>query len=117
MRKTHEVDAYMKELSPGRRSPLAVVRDLIHDAIPAVRETMRYRMPTYELDEVVCCFASQKHYMSLYLDAELVEANRMAFIGLDVGKSCVRFRRLEDLPLDTVREIIVETARRQAKDE
>jgi hypothetical protein len=59
--------------------------------------------------------ASQKRYVSLYLnhvyaDREL-EAwfrDRWAASGkkLNMGKSCVRFTRLEDVPLDVIGEVI-----------
>ena len=59
--------------------------------------------------------ASQKNYMSLYLmgiysdegnrawfDAALLERG----IKLDIGKSCVRFRDVADLPLDLVGQAV-----------
>jgi uncharacterized protein YdhG (YjbR/CyaY superfamily) len=70
---------------------------------------MRYRMPTYELEQVVCSFASQKHYMSLYMDTGLVAQHKAELGGLDTGKSCIRFRHIEALPLDTIRQILRET--------
>jgi len=72
----NEVDAYIQALPPDRSAALTALRNLVRETLPEARETMRYRMPTYELDEVVCSFASQKHYMSLYLDSGLVEENR-----------------------------------------
>lgn len=67
-------------------------------------------MPTYDYrGELLCAFASQQHHMRLYLDSELVEKHRPELGGLKVGKSCVRFRRLEQLPLDTVATILQET--------
>ena len=76
---------------------------------------MRYNMPTYEKDEVVCALASQKHYISLYMDVELVEEHKQELKHLDVGKSCIRFKRINDLPMDTVKEILQETVVRQSK--
>ena len=111
---TEAVDIYLNEQALERQAALQTVRDLIFEAVPGIRETMRYRMPTYELDEVVVAFASQKHYMSLYLDTELVEKYGDALAGLDCGKSCVRFKRIDDLPLDTVRTILVETVEKQS---
>jgi uncharacterized protein YdhG (YjbR/CyaY superfamily) len=110
--KNMEVDAYLGALEPDRRAALEQLRALVFDAVPGVVETMRYRMPTYELDDVLCSFASQKHYMSLYMDVDLVAAHKEALRHLDVGKSCIRFKRIEDLPLDTVRQILVETVAR-----
>lgn len=53
--------------------------------------------------------ANQKNYMSLYLmgvygDAESDFRERFTATGrrLDMGKSCVRFKRLDDLPLEVI---------------
>ena len=110
------VNAYLSELAPDRRAALERIRSLIFETIPDVTETMRYRMPTYELDEVVCAVASQKHYMSLYMDVSLVAKYAQKLEHLDVGKSCIRFRRIDDLPIDTVRRILVETVQAQRGD-
>jgi hypothetical protein len=59
--------------------------------------------------------ASQKNYMSLYLlgvcydpETERWFKERFAASGkkLDMGKSCVRFKRLDDLPLEVIGEAI-----------
>lgn len=59
--------------------------------------------------------ASQKNYMSVYLcslyqrpSEEGWVRERFAAAGkkLDMGKSCIRFKRLEDLPLDVVGEAV-----------
>jgi uncharacterized protein YdhG (YjbR/CyaY superfamily) len=105
-----DVDAYLENLEPERRAALTELRLLIQAAAPNAVESLKYRMPTYEYDGgVLVAFASQKHYMSLYMDTELVEMHRQELAGLNVGKSCIRFRRLEQLPLDTVRTILDET--------
>ena len=106
---TAGVDAYLAGLEPGRRAALEQLRALVFATAPDAIKTMRYRLPTYELDGVLCSFASQKHYMSLYMDVRLVEKHKAELEHLDVGKSCIRFKRIEDLPLDTVRQILVET--------
>ena len=58
--------------------------------------------------------ASQKHYMSLYLttvyaDQSLSDWFKQRYLAtgkkLNMGKSCVRFRKLENLPLDLVAEV------------
>ena len=113
--RTKEVDAYLEGLEPDRRAALTKVRSAIFEIVPDAVETMKYRMPTYERESgPLCAFASQKHYMSLYMDVGLVEKHRAELSGLDVGKSCIRFRRLEQLPLETVRTILGETVRDQA---
>jgi len=109
------VDEYIQSLQPDRKDALEKIRGLIFNTIPDIEETMRYNMPTYEKDEVVCALASQKHYISLYMDVELVKEHREELKHLGVGKSCIRFRKIENLPLDTVKEILEETVARQSK--
>jgi uncharacterized protein YdhG (YjbR/CyaY superfamily) len=105
-----EVMQYLNGLAEERRAALEALRGLVLTVVPEAVESMRYRMPTYDFrGELLCAFASQKHYLSLYLDTELVEKHRPESAGLDVGKSCIRFRRLEQLPLETVTTILQET--------
>lgn len=100
------VEDYLKALEAERRSALESLRALILKTVPGMTESMRYRMPTYELGGTICAMASQKHYLSLYVDVELLEKHRPALAHLDLGKSCIRFKKLEDLPLGVVRKIL-----------
>lgn len=109
-----DVDGYLAALPPDRRAALSRIRALIKETLPEVQESMRYGMPTFEMREVICSLASQKNYISLYLDTARVAAHGPALAHLKPGKSCVRFKRLDQLPLDTVRQILTETAAAQA---
>ena len=105
-----EVDRYLAELSPERKQALTKLRSLIFEVVPDAIESLKYRMPTYEdQGHVLCAFASQKRYMSVYLDTEVVRAHREELEGPSVGKSCVRFKRQEQVPWDTIRAMLVET--------
>jgi len=106
-------DEYVAQLPDARREAIASVRALILETVPDAAEAMTYRMPTYTYHgESLCALASQKQYMSLYMEPELVAAHADELAGLSIGKSCVRFRRLDALPLDTVRAILIETVAR-----
>ncbi len=59
--------------------------------------------------------AAQKRYFSLYLmniyqDANALELLKAAYAAsgkrLDMGKSCIRFKKLEDLDLEVIKRII-----------
>ncbi|MBN1248113.1 MAG: DUF1801 domain-containing protein [Anaerolineae bacterium] len=107
------VDAYIEEQSPQRAEILRQLRALIKETAPEANETMKYRMPTYELgDGVLCAFASQKQYVSLYFEVEMLDQYRDEFEHLSLGKSCIRFRKMEDLPLDVARTILESTVDR-----
>ncbi len=109
-----DVDAYLASLEPERKAALEQLRSLIQRTVPEAVESMQYRMPTYNLGgEMLCAFASQKRYMSLYMDTGLVEAHRGDLQGLDVGKSCIRFKRLEQLPLPVVEAILKQTVKKR----
>jgi uncharacterized protein YdhG (YjbR/CyaY superfamily) len=118
------VDAYLASLPPERREALAGVREVILKHLPKGYEEgmghgmIEYRVPleaypdTYNGQPLqYAALASQKNYMALYLNTiyvspESAEAFERAYRATgkryDVGKSCVRFRRLDDLPLDLV---------------
>ena len=65
-----------------------------------------------------CALAAQKNYFALYLscvygdqeqEARLREGFERAGKRLDMGKSCLRFRRLEDLPLEVIGRTVAST--------
>ena len=67
----------------------------------------------------IAALASQKNYMSLYLmnvygetetERWFVEEYNASGKKLDMGKSCVRFKKLEDLPLDLIGKAIARTS-------
>ncbi len=125
------VDEYLAELSPDRRAAIAAVRKVILDNLPkGYEEVMLYGMiayviplkrypVTYNKQPIgIAALASQKNYMSVYLmnvygdnDTErwFTEAFKASGKKLDMGKSCVRFKKLDDLPLDVIGQGIART--------
>ena len=109
-KKNKDVDAYLEGVQPNRKEALVELRALIFKTVPEVEESMKYNMPTYDYaGEGLCALASQKQYMSLYMDVDLVEEHTDELSHLNVGKSCIRFTKLENLPSETVEEILKET--------
>ena len=122
------VDEYLAELPEDRRRVVSDVRKVILQHLPhGYVETMNWGMISYELPLSrypdtyngqplsYVAFAAQKHGYSLYLhavyqDPALEQRLRSAFDAagkrLDMGKSCVRFKRVEDLPADAIGDII-----------
>lgn len=122
------VDQYLRELPEDRREAIETVRRVILDNLPpGFEETMNWGMISYEvpLDTypdtyngkplMYAALASQKRHMAVYLTgiyidddsrAEFEAAYRATGKRFDVGKSCVRFRRVDDLPLELIGEAI-----------
>ena len=96
-------------LSPAEQAVFTKVRRLFKGAGSQVRESMEYRMPSYHVGKnMVGAFNKQKHYLCVYANPEAVDPHRKALqaAGLDCGKSCLRFTKPEQLPLELAGKII-----------
>jgi uncharacterized protein YdhG (YjbR/CyaY superfamily) len=115
--KATTVAAYLAELPEDRREALATLHALIRKALPGAVESIQYGMPSYALGEAGVGMAAQKHYLALYVcDGELVDRYRPRLGKLNCGKGCIRFKSLDDLPLDVIEDLLREMVqRRQAK--
>ena len=118
------VDEYLAELPEERRVALETVRDTILANLPdGYEEAMNWGMITYQVPLetfpdtyngeplMYAALASQKNHMAVYLTSvyalpgraeEFEAAYRATGKRYDMGKSCVRFRKLDDLPLDLI---------------
>ena len=125
------VAEYLSNLDDARRDAISAVRGVILDHLPdGYAEAMQFGMITYVVPLSVLAdtyngqplmyvaLASQKRHMSLYLtnvygdesvEQWFRERYRAAGKKLDMGKSCVRFRKLDDLPLALVGEVVART--------
>ncbi len=105
--------AYVSRIAASRQPDFTALRDLVKQALPKARETMSYKMPTYEIGEArVCAIAAQARHFSLYLcESPALERHRGEFEHLDLGKGCIRFRSFDDLPKATTRKLLREAAR------
>ncbi|KAA3643135.1 MAG: DUF1801 domain-containing protein [Chloroflexi bacterium] len=113
--KAPTVDAYLNEIPSERVEAIKKVRALIKKSGPKADENMDFGMPTYKFGEnMYAALASQKHYMALYANSQVIEEHKQALAHLNCGKSCIRFKSLDDLPLETIQTILKESAKRAA---
>lgn len=113
---TKTLQDYFENLkNPKHSDDIQRLRQYLKEQLPEATEDMTYSMPTYSQNgQVVLAMASQAHHMSLYMDVELIAKYREEFGKLNCGKSCIRFRKLDDLPLETIEKIIKETVEKQS---
>jgi hypothetical protein len=129
--KAKTVKQYLAELPADRREAISAVRDVILSNLPrGYEEGMAYGMIGYHVPHSVyppgyhcnpeqplpfASLASQKNHMALYLmciysDPELEAWFRQAWAKsgkkLDMGKSCIRFKKLDDVPLKVIGQAI-----------
>ena len=121
-------EQYLAELPDDRRQAIEAVRAVILENLPdGYEEAMNWGMITYQVPLetypdtynkqplMFAALASQKNHMAVYLTGIYVseeardkfeKAYRATGKRFDVGKSCVRFRKLDDLPLDLIGQTI-----------
>ena len=122
------VDEYLAELPEDRRAAISAVREVILENLPdGYEESMNWGMIAYEVPLSTypdtyngqplsyAALASQKNHMAVYLSGIYMDEDarqkferdyRATGKRFDVGKSCVRFRKLDDLPLPLIGEAI-----------
>ena len=131
MSKATTVADYLAELPADRRKTLSAVRAVVRKNLPkGYKESIGYGMICYTVPlsiypqtyncQPLCyaALAAQKNYCAIYLmnvygDAPTAKAFREGFKRagkkLDMGKSCVRFKTADDLPLDVIGRTIAAT--------
>jgi hypothetical protein len=122
------VEEYLAELPPDRAAVISDVRELVLDNLPdGVEESMNFGMIAYEIPLsrypdtyngqplMFVALAAQKNHYALYLHGvyssepiaeRLRDAYAEAGMKLDMGKSCVRFRRPEQLLTSAIADAI-----------
>ena len=123
------VDAYLEALPGDRRETLRAIRALILANLPSgYQESMTWGMPTYEVPLerypdtyngkplMYIAFASQKRYLTLHLmglsEIDVGGSDFQTAFEAEMGRppnmgvGCVRFRTLDDLPLELIGRVI-----------
>jgi hypothetical protein len=139
--KATSVEAYLAELPQDRRETLQAVREVILENLDnEFEEGMQYGMIGYYVPHSVyppgyhcdprqplpfTCLGAQKNHMALYMMSLYGDPNQLKWFEtewrksgkkLDMGKACLRFKKIEDLALGvigaTIRQV---TARKYAE--
>jgi hypothetical protein len=122
------VEEYLEALPPERREAISTIRDVINDHLPeGYVEQMEWGMVSWviPLEEYPDTYnkrplsyislASQKNHMAVYLMGLYSEGPEESWfrrqyadrgMKLDMGKSCVRFKDLDEVPLDILGEAV-----------
>jgi hypothetical protein len=130
--KAKNVAEYLKELPPDRELYLSKLRATILKNIPkGFEEVMSYGMIGYVVPHSIfpdgyhcnpslplpfITIASQKNFIALYhmglyanpalLEWFIKEYPQHSKSKIDVGKSCVRFKKLDQIPYDLIAELL-----------
>jgi len=122
------VKEYLNELPRGKSEVVKKLRQIVLDNLPnGYQERMNWGMISYEVPLtkypstynkkplLFAAIAAQKNYFSLYLtpvyqskelEKELKKEYKKADLKVNMGKSCLRFKKLSELPLEFIGELI-----------
>jgi hypothetical protein len=129
--KANTAEDYILSLEPEKKEALSAIRNTILSNIPnGFEETMSYGMIGYvvpfslfpngyhcdpKLPLPFAQIAAQKNFiaiyhMGLYADADLLnwfttEHAKASKKKLDMGKSCIRYKKAEDIPFKLIGEL------------
>ena len=120
--KARSVKEYFAMLPEDRRAPMEFLHKFIQQTAPSLKPIFAYNMLGYGtfkcknykkeiIDWPIVALASQKNYISLYICAldhgeYIAEKYKKELGRVNVGKSCIRFKKLDDLNLQTLKKVI-----------
>ena len=126
--KAKTVSEYLSSLPDDRKKAIGAIRKVIRANLPkGIKEVMNWGMITYEIPLstypvtynkqplVFAALAAQKNHLALYLNCQpvdpkaskkMIQEFKAAGKKVDIGKSCVRFKKLEDLELKALGQFI-----------
>jgi hypothetical protein len=125
--KAKNIQKYIESIDPERRKTIKFLHNLIQKSHSSLKPHFAYNMLGYGkfkyrnykkdiIDWPIVALASQKNYISIYVCAledgkYLAEKYRSGLGKVSVGRSCIRFKKLEDLDLKTLKTILVKAAK------
>lgn len=120
--KATSIKEYIDSIDEPRKNQIIELDKFIKKTIPTLKPHFAYNMLGYgsfhyknksggEGDWPVVALASQKNYISVYVCAVenkryIAETYKEKLPKTSIGKSCIRFKKLEDLDLNVLGEIL-----------
>jgi uncharacterized protein YdhG (YjbR/CyaY superfamily) len=120
--KAKSVSEYLDSVPVDRKPAVEYLHEFIQNSAPDLESHFSYNMLGYgkfkyinykkeTIDWPIIAMANQKNYISVYVCAledgrYLAEKYRGDLGKVSVGKSCIRFKKLEDINLDALKKII-----------
>lgn len=95
--------AYRADVDGPQREILERIRSVIREVDPRVKEGISHGMLDYP---GLASLAAQKGYVSLYVAPAVLDKHRALFSGVSAGKSCLRFKRLEQADPAALRTLL-----------
>lgn len=130
--KATTIEEYLDQLPADRLEPMTQLRKTVLENLPdGFKEVIGYGMPSYVVPHEIypagyhcdpklplpfMSFASQKNFVAFYhmgiyanpelMDWFIAEYPKHCSRKLDMGKSCIRFKKVEEIPFNLLGELV-----------
>lgn len=120
--KASTVEEYLARVPKERKELVTFLHNFIKKAAPKLKPHFAYNMLGYGsfpyrnykkemIQWPVISLANQKHYISVYVCAVdhgkyVAEKYKKELGKVSVGRSCIRFKKIEDVNLPTLKKVI-----------
>ena len=113
----NDIPGYLDAIPEDRVETISEILNIIREVAPKAKELFKHGMPFYTLEEKpLFAVASQKHFMAVYnTEFELVKKYKGELGKVNMGKSCIRFSRSENIDVDALTRLLVETYEKRLK--
>ena len=103
----NSIEGYFASVPENRKSKIEALHKLITELFPQASVEMKYKMPTYRVDEGWVAIANQKNYISLYTCGyHHIERFKEKYPKIKTGKGCINFRDRDTLPLKDISDVV-----------
>jgi uncharacterized protein YdhG (YjbR/CyaY superfamily) len=110
------VDAYIATFALDVQAILQQIRQVIHETLPGLGETISYGMPTFTLNgKYLVYIAAHKKHIGLYPAPTGVEEFQEAMALYGGGKGTLKFPLNKPIPFDLIRRVVRFRATEQAE--
>jgi len=110
------IDTYITAFPAEVQALLQEIRQVIHETIPGLGETISYGMPTFTLNgKYLVYIAAHKKHIGLYPAPTGVEAFQEAVALYGGGKGTLKFPLDKPMPFDLIRRVVQFRATAQAE--
>jgi hypothetical protein len=107
-------EAYLNDVEGDLRMLLEAIRDLILEVVPDVEEGIGHGMLDYP---GLANLAAQKNYVALYVAPAVLTKHKGDFPGVSCGKSCLRFKRIDQVDRRAITTLLREVRTYRSQDE
>ena len=102
-----EVKQYLNAVPNDRKGLVDMLHTLILELYPKAEVTMKYKMPSYHVDDGWVAIANQKNYVSLYTcGIQHIEQFKKKHPSIKTGKGCINLKVGELIPRSDLERVV-----------